>query len=324
MTRNKTGLLCKTCLNEQSKEDDKIMEDWCSENPDNRRLRDILKRIKLSSQVSEYAESARENIRQQLNKKIDRSRRLLIFKIGAAAAVVLFVIGLSNYVAYQEGYKKRNCQLVTLENPLGIRSSVVLPDGSKVTLNAGSVLTYPTAFVSAERKVTIEGEAYFEITRDTKHPFLVQAENLQVKVLGTVFNVKAYKEEDCIEVTLVEGAVAVGLERESQYIQLNPRQLARFNKTDRTFCKQQVNLNNYTAWKDGRFYFDRLTFRNIATQLERNFNVDIHIDSEKLKSTVFSGDFIRGENLEQILRIMTADKRIHYKIEGDQVYIREK
>ena len=88
--------------------------------------------------------------------------------------------------------------------------------------------------------------------------------------------------------------------------------------------KREVNIDYYTSWKEGKYYFNSMSFEAIARQLERSFNVDIHIASEKLKNIVITGDFVRGENLEQIMRVMTADQRMKYRIDGDQVYIYEK
>lgn len=291
----------------------------------NNKLQEILTHIEVSPLISEYAESVRENILVQVNARIDASHRQTVWlKVSAIAASVLIVLGISNYFSYNEGYKKQNRQLVTLENPLGIRSSVTLPDGSKVTLNAGTTLTYPTVFVSSQREVKIQGEAYFDIAHDASHPFIVEAENIRIKVLGTQFNVKVYEEEKNIEVTLCKGRVEVGTDAGSKPLNMEPGQLIRFDKTKNTFSRRQVAPHYYTAWKEGKFYFNSVTFQHIAKQLERNFNVEITITSDKLRDIVFTGDFVRGENLEQMLRVMTLDKRIKYKIEGDQVYISEK
>lgn len=323
--QDKTDILCNDLLHENGEKENGTLKNWKEGQPDNKRLHELLSRIETSSQISEYADSVRDSICIQLNSRIDKSTlRLRWFRLSAAAAAILLLIGLSGYFSYNEGYKRQNSQLITMENPLGMKSSVILPDGSKVTLNAGSTLTYPNTFTEDERKVRIKGEVYFEVAHDTEHPFIVYTGGIQVKVLGTKFNVKAYEEENDIEVTLTEGSVLVGVENSKSSLKIEPTQQVRFDKTRKSLVKQNVNLNNYTAWKDGKFYFNGVSFENIARQLERKFNVHIQTDSEKLKNTVFTGDFVRGENLEQILRVITLDKRINYQIEGDLVYIREK
>lgn len=293
--------------------------------PENKRLHEVLNRIEVASAVGEYAEQVKEEILIQLNARIDKSARWRIWFRSSAAAAAILLLGLvSNYFSYNEGYKKQHSQLVTLENPLGMKSSVILPDGSKVILNAGTVLTYPTAFISSEREVDIKGEAFFEVAHDGSRPFVVKAEEIRIKVLGTKFNVKAYEEEENIEITLAEGKVGIGVVNKEQMLLMAPQQQVCFHKKNKTFSRHQVDLLYYTAWKEGKFYFNALTFRDIAKHLERSFNVHIHITSEKLKNTVFTGDFVQDENLEQILHVMTFDKRIKYKIEGNQVYVEEK
>lgn len=325
MIKDKVDLLSDALSSGPDRGNNPELESWIHEQPDNERLHETLERIEVSSRIHEYAEQMRNHILFELNAKIDKAaRRTFRIRSMIAAASVLLLLFVSSYVSYNEGYKLQNSQLVTLENPLGIRSSITLSDGTKVTLNAGTVLTYPTAFVSARREVKVKGEAFFEVTHDAERPFVVEAGSIRVKVLGTKFNVKAYEEEENIEVTLEEGKVGIGLNAEKQLIKMAPKQLVRYNKVSRTFVKQQIDLDYYTSWKEGKFYFRNVTLQDIARRLERSFNVHIHIASDKLKNTVCTGDFVRGENLEQILRVMTIDKRIKHKIEGDQVYIEEK
>lgn len=321
--KDKIDSLCENLLHDNGQEEQAVFEDWKAEHPDNQKMYEVLARIEISSEVSEYAESVRGNIFRQLNSEIDRrSFRLHWLKVSVAIVLALVLLGGVGYFSYNEGYKKQSSQLVTYENPLGIKSSIVLPDGSKVILNAGSTLTYPTIFVGKERKVIIRGEGFFEVMHDDKHPFIVSTNDIQVKVLGTKFNVKAYNDETDIEVTLSEGSVCIGLAEGNPYIILEPCQQVRFDKVKRLFSKRNVDLNNYTGWKDGKFYFNSVTFQNIARQLERKFNVHIYIASEQLQNTVFSGEFVRGENLEQILRVMAIDTRIKYRIDGDLIYIK--
>ena len=312
-------------INDLSSEDRISLEQWSASHPDHEKLLGLLNSIELSPRVIAKGEEMRSTILLRLNKKIDKAiRRKVWLKIVSVAASIAILVGMTSYLSFQQGYKQLNSQPIELSNPLGMKSTVTLPDGSKVILNAGTTLIYPTAFVKSEREVRVRGEAFFEVVHDSKRPYYVKTGDVKVKVLGTKFNVKAYDDDRFIEVTLTEGSVDVGWKKEKQDIRLQPGQLACFDKVAETSNKREVDLNFHTAWKDGKFYFDGLTFESIAKQLERNFNVHIHIASDKLKSTVFTGDFVRGENLEQILHIMTLDKRIHYKIEGNQVYISEK
>lgn len=156
--------------------------------------------------IKQMGDAMREDIFLEVNNRIERSlRRRFWLRISAVAASVTLLFSISNYISFHEGYKKLNSQMVEMVNPMGMRSSVVLSDGTKVILNAGTTLSYPTAFVSGQREVKVNGEAFFEVSHDKEHPFIVSAENVKVKVLGTKFNVKAYDDDDNIEVTLAEG-----------------------------------------------------------------------------------------------------------------------
>lgn len=323
---DKIDLLCDALSSGSDKErDDFELGNRKQVKSDDNRLHDMLERIEVSPRIHEYAGQMRNRIWLQINAKIDRATRykFWIRKVWVAAAVLLLLI-ISNYFSYNEGYQSQNSQLVTLVNPLGTKSSIVLSDGTKVILNAGTVLTYPITFVSDQREVEVKGEAFFEVVSDKEHPFIVYADDVQVKVLGTKFNVKAYEDEENVEVALVEGRVGIGLKSDNQLIRMEPKELVRFNKKIRTFDRKYIDLLYYTSWKDGKFYFNSMALHKITKLLERNFNVQIHIVSDKLKNMICTGDFVRGENLEQILRVMTFDKRVKYRIEGDQVYISEK
>lgn len=274
--------------------------------------------------IKQMGDEMREDIFLEVNSRIERSlRRRFWLRISAVAASVTILFGISNYISFHEGYKKQNSQMVEMVNPKGMRSSVILPDGTKVILNAGTTLSYPTAFVSKQREVKVDGEAFFEVSHDKDHPFIVNAENVKVKVLGTKFNVKAYGDDDNIEVTLAEGKVGVGLDTKN-LIPIMPGQQIKYMKASHRFIKREVRLQSYTAWVCGKFYFTNYPLEKIAKQLERSFNVRIQILGNDLKKAAFTGDFVRGENIDQILRVMTANRPIRYKIEGDQITISKK
>ena len=192
--------------------------------------------------IKQMGDEMREDIFLEVNNRIERSlRRRFWLRISAVAASVTLLFGISNYISFHEGYKKLNSQMVEMVNPMGMRSSVVLSDGTKVILNAGTTLSYPTAFVSGQREVKVNGEAFFEVSHDKEHPFIVSAENVKVKVLGTKFNVKAYDDDDNIEVTLAEGKVGVGLDTKN-LIQIMPGQQIKYMKASHRFIKREVRL----------------------------------------------------------------------------------
>lgn len=281
----------------------------------------FLENIHVSPEVSAIGKEMKDEIYWNVRTLISASnKRQFRLKLWAAAASVALLFCFSSYHFYQKGYNVQHSQLVEMSNPLGLRSSVTLSDGTKVTLNAGTILKFPSAFIGRQRQVEVEGEAYFEVMHNKDFPFVVKAGDINVKVLGTVFNVKAYGEEEEIEVTLVEGKVSVKHTDRSE-LAVSPGEQVLYNKQGQSFSKQKVNPFNRVSWKDGKYNFEKNTLEEIVRQLERSFNVHINIATAELKNVVFSGDFVRGENLEQILRVISVDKRIGYQIQNDNILI---
>ncbi len=259
---------------------------------------------------------------------------LLLFSIGATIAWRVTSNRLNNFA------NKENFHQIIV--PKGSKSEVILPDGTQVTLNAGSSLSYSTNFGLTKRKVVLNGEGYFNVTTNPGVPFIVDALGLKIKALGTIFNVKAYPEETSITTTLVEGIVKIEGEgvnltmnpkQKVTYIKANQRQeISSAQKTEESAKKdiplkpaesseeQQIklasNVNTYehTAWKDGRLIFNSEKLRTLAVLLERKFDVAIKIQSEELLNYKFTGTF-HQETLEQILDIMNLSAPLKYNIE---------
>jgi transmembrane sensor len=215
----------------------------------------------------------------------------------------------------------------TLNNPRGsIAIDMTLADGSKVWLNAGSSVTFPVVFVGNERKVSITGEAYFEVAHDITKPFFVTKGNLQVQVLGTHFNINAYDDEDDIKVTLLEGSVKV-LRSEVPHsvrndndkgVVIKPGEQARAANDIKVM--KEVDLEEVMAWKNGRFEFGESTsLDDIMRQVSRWYDVDIEY-KENIKQS-FGGSISRQVNVSKVLEKFELTGRIHFKIEGRKIVV---
>ena len=186
---------------------------------------------------------------------------------------------------------------------------VVLPDGSKVWLNSESSISYPGSFGSKERRVVVTGETYFEVAKDPAHPFIVSVNNVDVKALGTAFNIKAYSNEDVLKVTLIEGAVKVtGKTREevlapNQQLQVNAEQW-QLRKMDET--------GHVTSWVKNEFRFTDETIEEIARELERWYDVQIEI-KEKIEYH-FHAHLSRNLPISDILKLLEATDHVHFTI----------
>ena len=205
----------------------------------------------------------------------------------------------------------------TITTPVGGQYSIVLPDGSKVWLNSASSLYFPTAFTGQNRDVQLTGEGYFEITKNEKMPFNVQAGKTNVKVLGTHFNLMAYTNEGVTKTTLLEGSVKVGNGSISKTIVPGEQALTGENVQVRA-----VDTDEAVAWKNGYFQFENEDLRTILRQLNRWYNVDVD-NEQQIPDKHFTAVISRNTNLAQVLRMLEMSGELDFKIEGNKITIQE-
>lgn len=206
----------------------------------------------------------------------------------------------------------------TISTPKGGTYQVILPDETKVWLNAASSLRFPTAFSGKERNVEITGEAYFEVTKNKEMPFIVTLNDMSVEVLGTHFNVMAYNDEKAIKTTLLEGAVKVTKNNNS--ILLKPSQQASLNKTNNDLhVTDDIDINQETAWVHGMFQFNDVDLPTILRQLSRWYDVDVSF-SNTVPSDHFTGKVSRNASLSNVLKILELSD-VHFKIEGRKIVV---
>ena len=213
----------------------------------------------------------------------------------------------------------------TLNIPFGRQFDLVLSDGTKVKLNSGSSIKYPVRFLKGQdRKVFLKGEAYFDVTTDKAHPFIVNADEMNIRVLGTQFNLSFYPEDEDISTVLVEGAVDLYKEgadiNTNTSSQLVPGQMAEWNKINNTMTVKEVDTNIYTAWKDGYLLFKASPFYSIRSKLERHFNITIEDRSGRLANQIYTATF-RNETIEEILEAFKEDTHFEYIHEGSKIII---
>ncbi|WP_293651174.1 FecR domain-containing protein [uncultured Parabacteroides sp.] len=252
---------------------------------------------------------------------------------GKVAASVLLVVAISttSYYAGKSDRKPEKEQIAWFETvtPAGSQSKVVLPDHSVVWVNAGSSLKYNMDFTKQNREVLLTGEAYFEVAKDSLRPFVVKLGKLDIRVLGTSFNVKAYDNEETIDVALVCGKVNVHLadddkEEKDKDIVLVPNRMISYNKETSQVKMSKVDGASIYAWTNGRIEFDEQPFDRIARDLERKFNVQIRINSKSLHKEIFSGSFSTDQTLDYILREVDVEKKYTWKQVGNEFIIEDK
>ena len=210
----------------------------------------------------------------------------------------------------------------TLTTPRGGQYSIILPDGSKVWLNASSSLCYPISFTGAkERQVTLEGEAYFDIAKNTSQPFIVKTGGgSSVRVLGTQFDVMAYADEEDLETTLVEGAVKVNASNTTTKT-LRPGEQARVSSvTGDLRVASDVNLKEVMAWHLGQFKFVNRDLPYIMRQITRWYNVPVSYEGQ-VSQGHFNGTITRFANVSRVLRILEETGAVHFKIKQDKIVV---
>lgn len=201
----------------------------------------------------------------------------------------------------------------TISTPTGGQYQIVLEDGTKAWLNATSSLRFPTTFRNNERTVEISGEVYFEIAKDESKPFKVNFNGNTITVLGTHFNVMAYKDEATSKVTLLQGAVKVNNQSGEQLLRPGMQALLRDSGSQITTCK--ANLEETIAWKNGYFTFDHENIQSIMRKLARWYDVKVNYQGD-MTGKIFSGTVSRFDNISDVLSMIELTGTIHFKLAG--------
>lgn len=191
--------------------------------------------------------------------------------------------------------------------PYGNQSRLVLSDNTVVWLNAGSRLVYPSRFEDKTREVLLFGEAFFEVSKDEKKPFIVKTSDLQIKVLGTQFNISAYTEDKVIQTVLKEGSVSISSNNSGLFerdLVLKPNQMASFNRTSKDTKVYEVDVNYYTLWTKGLLSFDEIDFTRIVKKVERFYNISIGFSEPLLGATRISGKLDLKQKREEVLEYL--------------------
>lgn len=229
------------------------------------------------------------------------------------------IIKLDDRISYQSGNNNNEVLINTISTPRGGQYILVLPDGSKVWLNAASSLKFPTAFTGKERNVSLTGEGYFEVAKNTSMPFHVNTANMKVEVLGTHFNINAYDDERAIQTTLLEGAVRVSSEGADAF--LKPGQQAVFTKENKRMnVFPNADIDQAVAWKNGYFQFDRTPLEMVMRRLQRWYDVEIRYEGNVPQKT-FWGKIPMNINAAEALKILETSG-VHFHIDGKKIIIK--
>jgi transmembrane sensor len=254
----------------------------------------------------------------QIAEKVARVRKLefsFFMKIAAGISVIVAVSSLLYFgvVASTEEIA---------ENPKGKKSVIFLEDGTKVWLNADSRLTYFSSLENKnERVVTLEGEAFFDVTEDKSKPFIVKTGGIEIKVLGTEFNVRSFNDDSKVQTTLVHGRVAIHSEDADKNVVLTESQQAVFDRNSNNLDVSDVETAGLTSWKDGTLAFSDTEISEIAIALERWYGVEIIVEDQSSMSCRFSA-MLKNEPISVFLELLKQTSNMRYEIKGKTVTLR--
>jgi ferric-dicitrate binding protein FerR (iron transport regulator) len=358
-------LIIRYLTGDLSPDDTLLLQEWLGQNPENQLF--FLEHVqawRLSGSISHGSGNDTQDALATLRKRIENAapqqpvvqkKRMLtvgtaLLKYAAVFILVFVLGGVSAFFVFRarsaEMLHPRAYQVVT---PNGTRSEITLADGTRVWLNAGSTLSYTENYNVKRRQVDLSGEAYFSVAKDKTRPFVVKSGGLEIRALGTAFNVKAYPSENQLTATLVEGSIKVeGRSRTGRFsYTLQPSQNItlltsekpeRRNKNlqrvtpeplpekreirniEKVVVENNVNTMLYTSWKDRRWVIEQQQFASFALMLERRYSVNIAYNPDEMKGISFTGT-IENETLEQVIHIMQLSAPLKYKFGKGEVEI---
>lgn len=349
-------LLSKMLAEEATPNELRELEAWVIENPQDDYLIDIIKGYWYNHPAEDFAEVSDNANFQRIMGKIKMADTLseepTVVKLKrkkwwyTVAAVFIGLSIIASLFTYKQKYSLFKGTQNEVATSLGARSQIILPDGTKIWLNAATRLRYDKAFNDGTREVFLEGEAFFEVKKDKNRPFIVHTSAIDIRVIGTAFNVKSYKEERTIEATLLRGKIQVmGKLREGMPdIILEPNEKLVFTKdlgetknmpsknsssaarnntiyqVSKIFAVKNDTSFVETSWIHNRLLFEGDTFKALAVKMERWFDVEIEIKNTEVENYRLRGAF-ENESIEEALKALQEIANFNYKINGKKITI---
>lgn len=307
--------------NTASEEEKAQVDVWLKEDPEHEKVLLQIARIYYANQTRERIAS-RNSLRayQKVQKKMQvHVRRFFLKRVSVYAACFLLGLIISSVIYWK---KQDNVylpsQVITIQANAGMRTHLDLPDGTVAYLNSGSTLSYPLPFDKNVRRVSLSGEAYFEVTHNPEQPFVVsvQDDRMRVKVHGTEFNVEAYEQESQIQTTLVSGSIDIEVVENGQVakkVHLNPSDKAIYDVTKDKINIFPVNTEYETSWINGRLVFKNMPLPQVLKKLSYFYNVKFDVQDDIINSYYFTGTF-QDKQLSQVLDYLKITSQIDYEI----------
>ena len=330
---NIENLLAKIVSGNATKKEMEQLDEWMNKSLDNEK---IIQKSKKAWEISQNqilpeteehdkSEVLRQTQKQNSLQLLRTRRQLLIYKIAAIIAIPL-TFAISSYFINSHEYLSKAAQICQISAPKGHVSKCKLPDGTEVWINTGSTLTYNTSsFNEKFRDVELEGEAYFQVTKNKEKPFHVLTPIANINVTGTSFNVKAYPESDAFETVLAEGNIEMQLNNYThQIIHIIPGEKAVYKVNEKGILIEKVDPEIFSSWRNGKIIFKDATLNDLVKELERIYDIQFHLKDPKLGEYRFRGMFSYNNNLIDALEKIKRTAEIDYYIENKEVWLSKK
>lgn len=319
------SIIARKLSGEISERDLKLLDDWIAESTNNQIEYEDIQLLWEKTGTFQIPSKLDQSIAlKQVHKRANivgpKTQRLsLVYQVAAVLFLSIFLAGAYSYFFPRSFTNTEYFEKVTAA--VGTRTHIDLPDGTRVLLNSGSTVRFSNQFTSkSQRRIELNGEAYFEVAKDPVHPFIVQAGQLTVRALGTEFNIDAYNPAETVEVVLVEGKVAVNQihSPSSQAVLLSPSEKVQFSVKENIMQKAKADkLDKYIGWIDGKMVFVDDPIQEVILKLENWYNVDIRLEDQQLNRYRFTGTFIE-ESVDEILHTLSLTSPLHYEITPPQ------
>ena len=303
----------------ESAEDLVELKSWVGSSNDNQKLFNSLKdEMALADTIEEFESHDKDYAWKKYMKRIDSLSNQKMLKWWRVAAVFFFLVACGGVFAYLNKETTSpldsNDSYTTISTNYGQNSKVVLPDSSVVWINSGTKLSYNSNFSVSERRIKLTGQAFFQIAKNEKIPLTVNCNGLDVKVLGTKFDVYAYPEDRNIRVVLESGSVELHQSNDQSISQmLNPGEKAEFDTENNKLSISNVEVYNYTSWKDGILIFKDESMANVLEKLKRRYNIEIEVKDKRIFQLIFNATIV-NESVDEIFDLMKFSCAITYTI----------
>jgi len=316
------SLLAKYIIQELSPEEWEKLVQWKKESKENQELYQKVTALRISNKYNSFNTTSKiENALELVNKQIDQPSKSHLFKkVLKYAAIVIMLISLS---LFGQKYVESESYISIIVREGDNVKKLTLDDGTLVWLNSGSTLRVPKSFSSENRKVSIEGEVYFDVRKNMESPFWVHTPEMNVKVLGTSFSVNSRNNGQIVETILTSGKVILQDRNFETIMEMSPGEKVIFNAGPNEYYVETIDVNISTAWHLDQLKFESITLREIVNKIAILYDVNVNLESKTLADKKFRCVINRDESLFEVLDILKYLAHIKYRIEGDEVFISE-